>query len=684
MGPSLDGRCPQAAECAPLREGDRWVCNRPRLRGGPCEDRPIRSLRSRRRTFVATTTVFLLGCVMFSLSAPWRNEILAPGPLSRAHSLIVDREQPAQRCLQCHTLGDGSVWSWLAAIPHGSPAPAQSQLCVECHDRLIEPSLALAAHSVPRQTLLEKTQLKTVSWIDGNDATSVLPSSADGPAQVACSACHREHGGKHADISAISAQRCQACHSERYDSFDNQHPEFDDWPFQRRSRIAFDHASHRSRHFPAENAEFACARCHVDDESQNVKLLADYETSCKSCHEEAISASLAEGLPLLGLPTVDTELLNDIGHRLDAWPAEAVGEFDGPLPAPMIMLLADDLPARRAMQALASDVHFADVDLTNPLHLQAAAQLARSILRLAEEIRSGGQETIRQRLQGVLDRPIDDQELAQLAGRLSPPTIDEMASRWLLTSHRGQADAAAQDVSSTAAATPSALPAGSWFYDPRTLSIRYRPTGHADPWQVAWIEALIEWESRDDSGLAAAQRERWTRADALGGCATCHSVDRLPDGGVVMNWWAADRRLSGRQFTKFSHRPHLVQPLLRDCTHCHSIDDTARPMTAYAGKDPHEFVSGFLPVSKQTCSTCHNARADGDSCQLCHNYHVSPWVPHPEPRPGWAGALRTRKGAVADGRYAAALFLGDGRLRRGNMATADESPTAPRHASATR
>ena len=38
VGPTPQGSCPEATECNPVRDGDRWICNRPATRGGPCDD----------------------------------------------------------------------------------------------------------------------------------------------------------------------------------------------------------------------------------------------------------------------------------------------------------------------------------------------------------------------------------------------------------------------------------------------------------------------------------------------------------------------------------------------------------------------------------------------------------------------------------------------------------------------
>jgi hypothetical protein len=74
--------------------------------------------------------------------------------------------------------------------------------------------------------------------------------------------------------------------------------------------------------------------------------------------------------------------------------------------------------------------------------------------------------------------------------------------------------------------------------------------------------------------------------------------------------------------TKFSHGPHLILPQLAYCTHCHAIDDSRDVADSYANWNPRQFASEFAPLSKQQCASCHTAKAAGDQCQQCHNYHV--------------------------------------------------------------
>ncbi len=113
-GPTARGRCPAMAECAPIRSGDRWECNRSQLRGGPCnigptpeggcgrvlKCHPTRSLRTIRGRFVRLCAFLTVGAAIIGLSADWRDRLIAPGPLARQHAQLLERTGTAANVLR--------------------------------------------------------------------------------------------------------------------------------------------------------------------------------------------------------------------------------------------------------------------------------------------------------------------------------------------------------------------------------------------------------------------------------------------------------------------------------------------------------------------------------------------------------------------------------------------------------
>jgi hypothetical protein len=574
------------------------------------------------------------GGLLILLNASWRDRAISPGPLSHPHAQLLANDLTANAsgtgCAACHAAAERSVAGWTVALAgfHGGAA-SQTARCMECHDATISKNFALTAHSVDPASLHELT-------VTGNNRPAA-------GREFACATCHDEHQGAKFDIAAMSDSACQACHQQRYESFSTDHPDFGNWPYERRTRIAFNHASHRAKHFIEKKQAFECRSCHIEDATNKVQLLASYEKACASCHDEKIATSVAKGVPMLVLPTLDIEAMKAAGHDIGAWPKGATGDFDGRLPPVMKLLLASDAAARDAIITLGPDFDFMDVDPGDPIQLAACGELAKSIKSLFRDIGQRGQVAVRERLLHSL-APIDRLPDAKtLVAGLSQELVREAAA-WF---DDGSAEDASRPLDSTAAvkrdgeilASNSGLPiarphggdrgralrldpVGVWSRDDATFSLRYQPAAHADPVLTAWLELLATVPQLESRPIAVAMLKEMSSATAAGTCASCHSVEHGAAGRVAINWRAFDRANEPRTLTKFSHGPHVMLPQLADCMSCHVINGAADTSQSYASHDPHAFVSDFAPLSKQQCAQCHTAQAAGDGCQKCHNYHV--------------------------------------------------------------
>ena len=632
VGPGRGGSCPGASACHPVREGDRWVCNRSRARGGPCETgpspdgecclvyqcRPVRSLRSLRGRFVFVCLLATLGGICLVLSARWRNEVLAPGALSVQHAQLLERGDSTERCASCHAAGSQTFEEWMRhAVDEELAKPSQAELCLACHQKQIAPSEAVWAHNIDPQVLLADSNLSARRRFDPGE-------------ELACSVCHREHHGAHHDLTWMSDNACQACHQEQYHSFATDHPEFEDWPTRRRTRIAFDHGGHQLKHFPKEKQEFSCAACHVQDRDGAFQQTLGYEATCAKCHDGKIETSWDAGIALFSLPMIDTQTLQAGGHDVGQWPEEAADEFDGALPPITKLLLAADAPAAAALATLGSDFDFFDVDPDDPQQLQAASEIVWATKRLLFDVSVQGQNALRSRVETVLDRQLSKQEFSDLTSRLSPENLAVVTDRWLSRLAPEMANRAGKlptpndtgSVEQDREAARKRVAGGGWFNDETTLSVRYRPTGHADPWVTAWIDVMSEASTGPSADIAKPLLKQMMAPTAPGQCGSCHSLDRLDDDRCVVQWFA--KRVDDRppSFTTFSHAPHLTQAQLANCETCHQINPLADVMATYAGDSPSEFQNGFQPLTKQDCAECHTPRAAGDSCTQCHQYHV--------------------------------------------------------------
>ncbi|HEX2477409.1 MAG TPA: hypothetical protein VHK01_21815, partial [Lacipirellulaceae bacterium] len=537
-GPTAGGLCPALAECAPVREGDRWQCNRSALRGGVCEDgptpeggcgrvrhcRPLRSLRAVRGRFVVATALLIGGGMLVLLSANWRNKVIAPGPLASPHAQLFNRGQETAKCAACHGAADASAVEWTASLARTHHEGAtQSQLCLDCHEKAIAPAVALTAHNLPPERLLQLTGARSPAA--RGVVASVVRSALSPGSELECAACHREHHGREFDLTAMDNTACQACHQQRYESFATDHPDFGDWPHERRTRIAFSHSSHRAKHFAEKNAAFNCRSCHVEDAGGEVQLTLSFEAACASCHDEKLATSVARGILMFALPTLDVDTLRDAGHDIGVWPEKATGDFDGRLPPVMKLFLASDSAAAQAMAALGEDVDFFDIDPDNPKQLAACAMLAGAIRKLMLDLGNSGTDIVRERLSAALGGNVTQAETAALLAGLSADTLHG-AAEWLEESDSDSAEITRRNGEVVPAALTSNTnfaPGGIWFCDDATLSIRYRPAGHADPVLSSWLQLVTRSALRKQPIYDVALKEL-TDPAAPGLCVSCHSV----------------------------------------------------------------------------------------------------------------------------------------------------------------
>ncbi|MEQ8850115.1 hypothetical protein [Botrimarina sp.] len=633
-GPDPHGRCPALGECAPTRDGDRWLCNRSPLRGGACPDgptpdgrcclakrcRPRRSLRAIRGRWLRGAAVFTLGAVLMLLGAAGRNEVLAPGELTSHHAQVIARDAWANRCAACHPGANNGPGEWLAsAIAGGGDDPhnTQSALCLDCHKQLDADGAApLLAHGLPADTL----QRRPASWLTPTEALLAAPRGRGEADALACAACHQEHHGAGHDLAAITDARCQACHAERFHSFATDHPDFGLWPVERRTRIAFNHGSHSREHYVKANRDFDCRACHVPDAAGDLTARVDYHAACGECHEADLKNSFGEGVDFLALPMIDHDALVDAGHAPPAWPDALRGDFDGGLPPFTKLLLAADPRAAEAMTLLGEDFSFFDVDPRDPQRVAAAQSLAEALRRLLDDLQEEGHGAVSYRI-GKLSGAEPDKAApaseADLVARLPIELVDRALATWFSGAEPPEPFDAIEDRRT----------GGAWSLDDSRFTLRYRPSGHDDPWLRAWLDAIAALPS-EHAALQQACLAEFARPGAPGGCIECHSVERDGD-RLTINWRGRDRLSEPRGFTRFSHRPHTAQPELADCTACHRLEEpAATPATyataAYTSHDPQQFTTDLAPIAKAACTPCHRPHAAGEGCTQCHNYHVEP------------------------------------------------------------
>ena len=153
-----------------------------------------------------------------------------------------------------------------------------------------------------------------------------------------CATCHQEHQGVNFKLDKISNEQCRSCHVVKFDSFDGHHPQFENYPFKRRTRIIYDHAGHFGKHFPevakkdpARRIPATCSTCHNSREDKRVMAVAPFEQTCTACHLDQIvgkeRVSGPKGIAFLTLPGLDLQTLKKKKASIGEWPDASEAEL---------------------------------------------------------------------------------------------------------------------------------------------------------------------------------------------------------------------------------------------------------------------------------------------------------------------------------------------------------------------
>ena len=650
LGPTAKGDCQAGAECRPRRHNDSWLCNRSKLQGGKCKEGPTADgeccrkvtscvprleARQKRYQFTFWCVAAMIGAGALMLSSDRRNEFIVPGALTQQHAEFF-RDHESKRCAECHGTATAGLPAWtLAAIsPKQAVGKTQPELCMECHDKTISAATALAAHSLPVGRLNDLSAAAKQRLGDG--ATRAV---FQAESEVACAACHGEHHGANFDLTAMSNAQCATCHQDQFTSFGDAHPGFGDWPYERRTRIAFDHVAHQAKYFPESNqGEFDCAMCHEQGGPTGIVSVNSFEKACASCHDKKIEQGNAAGLAVLALPMLDLEAMQQQGLAVGQWPENASGSFDGGIAPMMRLLLGSDRRAWAALEQFGPDFDFLDIDVENVDELEAAHDIAWGIKQLVYDLARDAKQTFRQRLERSLHAAVSVEQAEALSAQLSPELISELQRQWFpklmeeVPNYRQQKGLPADGLEGAAMTDGDImignLPVGSrlgsaggdWVRDDETCELKMQPRNHASAFLHSWIDLLGSNSQRVLPETSWPLRSLMLKQTGLGQCVTCHSVDQKDENHFVVNW--AHDEQSSRSLTKFAHGPHLLQPGLESCTSCHELAPSQRVMANYDGYDPTSCVSNFAPMSQQACARCHHPEGAGDSCLKCHDYHA--------------------------------------------------------------
>ncbi len=391
LGPDARGNCRHTGECIPAKKGDRWMCARSEARGGKCAEgplpdgtcahlmppcQPVRSLRRSRGVFVWLMVALTTGALLVLFGNHFRHFWMDPGSLTNAHATS------ATKCSDCHALKQ-PAFQRIIPVVLNNRARTDGALCLKCHALGPQP---FYSHSVSPATLamltnkLKSSNKSTRQPILLRASQALAPKGARA-GDIACATCHQEHHGRKFDLRRLTNAQCQVCHSVRFASFKSGHPDFAGYPYQRRTRIFFDHNSHLQQHFAEkkEKAPNGCQDCHVPGEGGRFMRVRTFDVSCAGCHSGQIKGEgmTVKGVAFFTVPGIDAETLAAKGISIGEWPKFA----DGKITPFMGLVLSRQSAARAAIEKLRG-VDLLDLTKATPEQLAAAEQFAWAVKSL--------------------------------------------------------------------------------------------------------------------------------------------------------------------------------------------------------------------------------------------------------------------------------------------------------------
>src|SRR5262245_18250143 len=336
---------------------------------------------------LALVTVVCLGLAFFLLQD---TQFLMPGPLASAHGAI-------ENCGACHTKSGSGKLSWIHGLVAGDPL-ADSKACLTCHKM---PDTAFNAHSASAKVLDQSTKRLAKIAAEMPAPQSARAQSIAFPTHgvmargLSCATCHQEHQGVGSNLNKISNEKCGSCHVVKFDSFDGNHPKFENYPFERRTRIIYDHAGHFAKHFPevakkypARRIPATCSDCHNSHEDRRVMAVAPFEQTCTACHLDQIigkeRATGPKGIAFLTLPSIDLQTLKKKNAPIGEWPDAA----DAELTPFMKMMISRDERGRTLIKAV-DGLNLQDLTAASDDQLKAVTNLVWEIKGLFYALISG-------------------------------------------------------------------------------------------------------------------------------------------------------------------------------------------------------------------------------------------------------------------------------------------------------
>ena len=550
--------------------------------------------------YVWLAVAMTAGGLLVLFSQHFRHAWMDPGTLTNAHATS------ATKCSDCHSVDPVSS-TQLVSATLGSDIRQDSALCLKCHQM---GDLPLRAHGLSAGALadiqrqLAPNERKPVPvLLRASHALALKHAQTD---DLACATCHQEHHGRTFDLKRLTNAQCQACHATQFASFEKGHPKFASYPYQRRTRIFFDHASHLGQHF-AEKKDLApvgCQSCHAPGPAGQFMQVRNFNATCAACHAPQIKGEgmTTKGVAFFTVPGIDVETLAAHNISIGEWPKFADGKL-----TPFMELLLSRQPTMGPVLEKLRGVDLLDLTKATPEQMAAAEQFAWGVKTLLFHLIVEGQSYLIEEMKGVVapaglempraallaaqkewmpqllsevaayqkgikpsvpakpkpspgaslpnEKPATGDESLlggdNLAASTAKPTAtpgndllaggnDDLAAATPAPPSKASDDLSEAELlgaNSEATPPPAAPPApetmpaeewvaaGGWYRPQESLTLFYRPIGHADPFLLAWLNAAAQLSSERATPEAEVAFRTLADPQSPGLCMKCHTVD---------------------------------------------------------------------------------------------------------------------------------------------------------------
>ena len=387
------------------------------------------SLRDRLAVLLAIATFAGLAAIFLFANG---TSFLMPGPLTSAHGSI-------ETCSTCHSKSGSGKLSWVHGLVAGDPR-ADSKACLSCHKM---PETAFNAHGASAEVLEKSTARLTKIAAELPQPQSARAQSIAFPTHdmaargLTCATCHQEHQGVNFKLNRISNEQCRSCHVVKFDSFDGDHPKFDNYPFKRRTRIVYDHAGHFDKHFPevakkdpGKRIPETCSTCHDSRDDRRIMAVAPFDKTCTTCHLDQIvgkeRASGPKGIAFLSLPGLDLDTLRKKKAPLGEWPDGSEAEL-----TPFMKVMISRNEQGRALIKAVDGVNLQDLATASDGQIKAVTDLAWEIKRLFHALISGKASDVLADLNIVKGAKLSAPLVADLTASIPRDVVVGAQQQWL-------------------------------------------------------------------------------------------------------------------------------------------------------------------------------------------------------------------------------------------------------------